>query len=158
MRKRIIMHRTPQGDMSTGDNWIDLEAKAQADLTSEDAAYPIESALKPGSGAGWRAAESGRQIIRLLFDNPLTIKRVHLVFREEDQPRTQEFFLRWSSDRGSTFNEIVRQQYTFSPPRSTREIEEYDVNLVGLTDLEITISPDISGGTARASIAELRLA
>lgn len=157
MRKRIIT-QTPRDDMPTGEGWLDLETKAQVDLTSEDEAYPIESAFKPGIGAGWRASEPGRQIVRLLFDKPLTVSRIHLVFREENQTRTQEFFLRWSSDRGRTLNEIARQQYTFSPAGSTREIEEYDVNLVGLTELEITISPDISGGSARASIAELRLA
>ncbi len=59
----------------------------------------------------------------------------------------------WSLDR-----EIERRQYNFSPPDSTREIEDYEVNLVGLEVLEISISPDVGGGNARASIAEFRLA
>jgi hypothetical protein len=93
-----------------------------------------------------------------LFDKPLRVKRVHLVFQEDEQERTHEFLLRWSSDGGRSYREIVRQQYNFSPPDNTREIEEYEVDLVGLTVLELSISPDISGGSARASIAELRLA
>jgi hypothetical protein len=92
-----------------------------------------------------------------LFDKPLRVKRVHLVFHEDEQQRTHEFLLRWSSDGGRSCREIVRQQYNFSPPDNAREIEDYEVDLVGLTVLEISISPDISGGCARASIAELRL-
>ena len=131
---------------------------AQAELTSEDPSHPIESALKPGVGSGWRASEPGQQTVRLLFDNPLQIKRVHLVFHEDEQQRTHEFVLRWSADGGRSCREIVRQQYNFSPPGNAREIEDYEVDLVGLTVLEISISPDMSGGSARASIAELRLA
>jgi hypothetical protein len=37
-------------------------------------------------------------------------------------------------------------------------MEDYDVDLAGLTILEIILTPDISGGDARASLAELRLA
>lgn len=157
MRKRIITHGT-QGIMPRDEDWLDLENLALAELTSEDASHPIESALKPGVGSGWQASEPGRQTVRLLFDKPLRVRRVHLVFHEVEQPRTHEFLLRWSSDGGRSYREIARQQYNFSPPDNTREIEDYEVELVGLTVLEISISPDISGGRARASIAELRLA
>ena len=157
MRKRIITHGT-QGIMPPDEDWLDLENLAQAELTSEDASHPIESALKPGVGSGWQASEPGRQTVRLLFDKPLRVRRVHLVFHEDEQQRTHEFLLRWSSDGGRFYREIARQQYNFSPPDNTREIEDYDVDLVGLTVLEVSISPDISGGSARASIAELRLA
>jgi hypothetical protein len=157
MRKRIIAQGT-QGIIFPAEDWLDVENTAQAELTSEDASHPIESALKPGAGSGWRASEPGQQTVRLLFDKPLRVKRVHLSFHEDEQPRTQEFLLRWSSDGGRSCREIVRQQYNFSPPDNAREIEDYVVDLVGLTVLEISISPDISGGCARASIAELRLA
>jgi hypothetical protein len=93
-----------------------------------------------------------------LFDEPLRIKRIRLVFHEVEQQRTQEFLLRWSSDGGSSYREIVRQHYNFGFPDNSREIEDYEVELIGLTVLEISIIPDISGGSARASIAELRLA
>jgi hypothetical protein len=52
----------------------------------------------------------------------------------------------------------VRQQYNFSPPETAREIEEYDVDLDAVTALELRIVPDISGGSALASLAQLRLA
>jgi len=157
MRKRII-NQGPQSISPSDEVWLDLENSAQAELTSEDASHPIESALKPGVGSGWRASGPGQQTVRLLFDKPLRVKRVRLMFREDERQRTHEFLLRWSPDGGKSWREIVRQQFNFDPPHTTREVEDYEVDLVGLTALEIIISPDISGGNAHASIAELRLA
>lgn len=157
MRKHIITKGT-QGVILPDQNWLDLENLAQAELTSEDVSNPIESALKPNEGSGWRASEPGQQTVRLLFDKPLQVRRVRLVFNEDEQERTHEFVLRWSSDGGQSYREIVRQQYNFSLPDNTREIEDYAVDLVGLTALEISIVPDISGGHARASIVQLCLA
>ena len=71
--------------------------------------------------------------------------------------RTQEFVLRALSNPGGPFQEIVRQQWNFSPPTSTRESEEYRVELSEVTVLELTIVPDISGGAARASLKTLHL-
>jgi len=51
--------------------------------------------------------------------------------------------------------EIVRQQWNFSPQDTTTEIEEYRVDLSEVTVLEMTITPDIAGGPARASLNSL---
>jgi hypothetical protein len=83
---------------------------------------------------------------------------VNLVFHENEHQRTQQFVLRWSSDAGRSYREIVRQQYNFSPPETTGECEDYAVELDGLTTLELNIIPDISGGPARASLNQLSLA
>jgi len=135
-----------------------LEPLAQVEITSEDVGHPIESALIPGRGSGWRAAGSGEQIIRLLFDKPLNIRRIHLLFCEDQHERTQEFVLRWSSNHGQSYREIVRQQYNFSPPDTTSEVEDFSVELDGLTTLELNIIPDISGKPTCASLSQLRLA
>jgi hypothetical protein len=157
MRKRIIGHGL--GEVAAAEpGWLDLEHLAQVEITSEDVDYPIESALIPGTGSGWRAAQRGEQTIRLLFNEPLRLKRIQLLFQEGEQERTQEFVLRWSPDGGQSYREIVRQQYNFSPPGVARELEDYDVNLDGVTALELKIVPNISGGTAQASLAQLRLA
>jgi hypothetical protein len=157
MRKRIIGHG--HRDVSAAEQgWVDIERLAQVEITSEDVNYPIESALIPGTGSGWRAAQPGEQTIRLLFDEPLRLRRIHLVFHEDEQERTQEFVLRWSPDGGQSCREILRQQYNFSPPEAAREIEDYDIDLDGVTALELRIVPDISGGSARASLAQLRVA
>ena len=157
MRKYIIGNG-PRGVSATEQDWLDLELLAQVEITSEDTDYPIESALIPGTGLGWRAAQPGEQTIRLLFDEPLKVRRIHLVFHEDEQERTQEFVLQWSPDGGQSYREILRQQYNFSPPGVTREVEDYTIDLDGVTALELKIVPDISRGSARASLAELRLA
>ncbi len=157
MRKRIIGHGP--GDVAAAEpGWLDLERLAQVEITSEDVDHPIESALIPGTGSGWRAAQPGEQTIRLLFDEPRSLRWIRLMFHEDEQERTQEFVLRWSPDAGQSYREILRQQYNFSPPEAAREVEDYDVDLDGVTALELRIVPDISGGSTRASLAQLRVA
>jgi hypothetical protein len=157
MRKRTIINQEPQSVAPADQRWLDLQSLAQVELTSEDAANPIEAAFVP-SGLGWRAAQAGEQTIRLLFDELQRVRRIQLLFHEDHQARTQEFVLRWSPDGGQSYREIVRQQYNFSPPGVTREFEDYAVELVDVTTLELRIVPDINGGDARASVAQLRVA
>lgn len=156
MRKRII-NRSSKEPSSIDQGWLDLERLAEVEITSEEAGYPIESALTAGGGPGWQAGVAGEQTIRLLFDEPQALSRVHLVFEEGRRERTHEFVLRWSEDGGRSYREIVRQQYTFSPPGASREVEDYAVNLDRVTVLELRVVPDISGGDARASLLSLRL-
>jgi hypothetical protein len=157
MRKRII-GQYPSEVSASEQHWLDVEGVAQVEVTSEDPTHPIESGLLPASASGWRAADAGRQTVRLLFDQPQRIKRIYLEFREDESARTQQFVLRWSSNHGQSYGEIVRQQYNFSPPATTRECEDYSVDLDGVTTLELSIVPEISGGPARASLAQLRVA
>jgi hypothetical protein len=157
MRKRIIRAGVEEAAPAE-QHWLDVEHLARVEITSEDPTHLIESALQPGAGSGWRAAQPGEQTIRLLFDAPQRIKQIRLVFQEDQHARTQEFALRWSPDSGQSYREIVRQQYTFSPQGTTREVEDYTVDLDGVTALEVRIVPDIGGGNVRASLAELYIA
>ena len=136
---------------------LDVERIAVVEVTSEDKDFPVESAFASGDARGWRAATSGSQTIRLIFDHPQRLRCISLIFEEGETGRTQEFVLRWSSDRGSSPREIVRQQWNFSPPESIREVEEYQVELSNVAVLELVIKPDIGGGVARASLKNLHL-
>jgi hypothetical protein len=136
--------------------WLDLSQVARVEVTSEDNDRPIESAFGPG--AGWRAATSGRQTIRLIFDHAQPIRRIYLRFEETRFARTQEFSLRWSGGRDESFREIVRQQWNFDPDGSTLESEDYRVSLSAVSILELNIDPDIGAGEARAALASWRLA
>src|SRR5229473_4722565 len=156
MRKRLITP-APESIRTRGESWLDVEGQAVVEVTSEDKNYPVESAFVSGDAQGWRAAATGSQTIRLVFDEPQRLKCILLVFEENETARTQEFVLRWSPDGGSSVKEIVRQQWNFSPPDSIREVEEYQVELSIVTVLELVIKPDISGGVARASLKNLRL-
>ena len=157
MRKRLIT-AVPQVGPRTNQQWLDFGSVATVEVTSETKDHPVESALLVSGTGGWRAARPGTQIIRLLFDHPLRVKRILLVFEENQNTRTQEFVLRWSSDLGRSFREIVRQQWNFSPPATVQEVENYSVDLLDVTVMELEIVPDKSGGEARASLASLRLA
>jgi hypothetical protein len=157
MRKRIIapvQKETGPPDLK----WLNMEELAEVEITSEDPAHPIESALLPGWASGWRAAGPGEQKIRLLFAYPQRLRRIWLSFVETRTERTQEYVLRWSPDGGQSFQEIVRQQWNFSPQGATNETEDLHVELPAVTVLELSIIPDISGGNAFASLVQLRLA
>jgi hypothetical protein len=156
MRKRLITPTQGTG-RSRGEGWLDIERAAIVEITSEDKNFPVESAFATGEAQGWRAAMAGTQTIRLIFDQPQALKQISLVFEETETARTQEFVLRWSSDGGTSFREIVRQPWNFSPPQTTREVEEYQVELSGVAILELIIVPNMSGGSARASLKSLRL-
>jgi hypothetical protein len=52
----------------------------------------------------------------------------------------------------------VRQQWNFSPPETIREIEDYQVELLNVTVLELVIVPDNRRRAVRASLNSLRLA
>jgi hypothetical protein len=157
MRKRFI-DQAQKNTASLDGDWLNVEGIAEVEITSEDAAHPIESALVPGQAAGWRAAGPGKQTIRLLFAQPQQLRRIWLNFSETLTERTQEYVLRWSPDGGQSFREIVRQQWNFSPQGTTSETEDHHVELQKVTMLELSITPDIGGGNAFASLAQMRLA
>jgi len=157
MRKRIV-GRAQQKAVLADQDWLNVERLADVEVTSEDPRYPIEAALLPGRGSGWRAAEPGRQTMRLLFTSPQRLRRIWLVFAESTIERTQEYVLRWSSGGGQSFHEIVRQQWNFSPQGATRETEDHRVELSDVAILELSIIPDTSGNLAFASLVQLRIA
>lgn len=158
--RKIMINQIAENTPSSDLDFLDLEQLAQVEFTSECLEYPIESALllTEDSGSGWQAASGGEQTIRLFFDQPRTIEHIFLIFDEPQQSRTQEFVLLWLMDKESSYREILRQQYHFSPPDTTREIEHYEVRLNQLKVLELRIIPDISGGEACARLKQLRLA
>src|SRR6476620_346538 len=112
MRKRLITP-SPQAGTSHDEGWLDLDRVAEVEVTSEEKDYPVEAALVAGEMRGWRAADSGTQTVRLIFDERQSLTRISLVFEETNTQRTQEFVLRWSGDGGRSFREIVRQQWNF---------------------------------------------
>jgi hypothetical protein len=159
MRKEIVEHRTVEEKGQGSAEWLDLDSIAHVQLTSEDPAFPIENALGTSSERnerGWRANGPGPQSITLSFDTPQQIRRISLHFVERETERAQEFVLRYSS-ASETDREIVRQQWTFSPTGSTREIEDYAVELESVTKLELVIDPDRGRRQSHATLNALRL-
>ena len=157
MRKRIV-NPVPLQSVDSEDQWLDIEKLATVEITSEDNQFPIESALLLSNASGWRASESGEQSIRLIFDTPQKIRQIRLNFEECEVERTHEYVLRCSSDGGQSFQEIVRQQWNFSPKGSTCEFQDYQVDLGDVAILELSITPNINNNNAYASMKMLRVA
>jgi hypothetical protein len=156
MRKRVV-GASPQRGSPVPPAWLDLQALASVEVTSEHPDHPIENALLREDAGGWRAAGPGAQTVRIVFDSPQRIQRIRLRFAEHAASRTQEFVLRWSEGGAQPLREIVRQQWNFSPDGATEEVEDYAVGLNAVGVLELRITPDISDGDAVAGLAELRL-
>ena len=158
MRKTSINPDPATAHTRSEQDWLDLEQIASVELTSEDPNFPIEFALTVAGGRSWRAGRPGQQAIRIVFDNPLRLRRIWLEFSERDVQRTQEFSLSWSPQRNEPLKEIIRQQWNFSPQGSTREIEDYRVDLEAVSVLELTLNPDLTSTSAFATLAAWRVA
>jgi len=158
MRKRVLGSALLPGDTADRRGWLNLPDLAEVEVTSEADGYPVETVFNFGAGPGWRAASPGIQRIRLVFDQPQSIRHMRLQFHEPEVARTQEFTVRWSSRRDEPLKEIVRQQWNFSPDGSTVESEDYAVDLKEVSILELTIDPDRGAGGALATLADWRLA
>ena len=152
MTKAVATHTSDRPE------WLDLRRIAHVKASSEEEDHPVGAAYGSTGGSGWRAATPGEQVINVAFRHPTNVRRVRVVFHEATCDRTQEFTLRWSSHRGETHRQIVRQQFNFSPYGATREVEDYEVDLHDVAVLELRIVPDVRGGEALASLAELRIA
>src|SRR5580698_4243530 len=90
MRKSIVS-TTAATKTPISDTWRDIERIARVEITSEDESFPIERALGKTVTTGWRAATTGPQVIRLLFDEPQNIRRIQMHFVDKTAERSQEF-------------------------------------------------------------------
>jgi hypothetical protein len=157
MRKSIVsLHKASTASPSS-DEWLDLQQIASAEISSEDPQHPFENALEGGKGGGWRAADPGPQVIRLNFDEPLSIRRIRLEFREERRERSQEFAV-FASSAAYQKREVVRQQWTFSPGNSAIEVEDYSVDLPAVLSLELEIDPGRHDKLAIATLESIAIA
>lgn len=158
MRKQII---TPQGQRAAQTTpWLNLDQIATVEITSEDDLFPIENALSNTATTGWRAASTGPQIIRLLFDEPQELHRIHIHIIDRAAERTQEMNLSVVL-AGSGQQEVWRQQFNFSPSGTTEEIEDLSLDLAHVIALELRIDPDRAHNPADsrnyATLTSLRL-
>ena len=155
MQKTILGNQN-QDPGPFGDPWFGIDAIAGIGVTSEAEGASVESVFDLDSETGWRAENSGVQVIRITFGEPKTIRRIQLEFRESQCERTQEFTLQ-ATAAGGERTEVIRQQWTFSPQGSTQEVEDYRLNLNNISILELTINPDLNHGRAQASLVHLRI-
>ena len=158
LRKQILKEHPIPPTPRPGEK--DMVAVATVLVTSEDPNHPIDNIFDDHRGAGgsrWVAAEPGEQKVILAFDAPQDIHKVSLEVEEKEVQRTQELTLSISGDGGQTYRELLRQEYNFSPPATTFELEEWSTHSEGVTHLQLFVKPDKGGKACRATITSLAL-
>jgi hypothetical protein len=138
----------------------DIAALATVGVTSEATDYPIDNAFDSHRGPGgsrWVAGAPGPQRLLLTFDAPQTLRRLRLEVEEHEVSRTQDLQVAISRDGGHTYQTLLRQEYTFSPPGTTFEREEWAIPMEGVTHLQLVITPDKGGAPCYATLTTLAL-
>jgi hypothetical protein len=138
----------------------EIAAIAAVWVTSEAAEAPIDHVFDQHGGPGgsrWVAAGPGEQRLILAFDTPQTLRTISLEVEEPEVSRTQVLLLSVSCDGGQTYQELRRQEYTFGPPGTTFEREEWGVTVEGATHLQLVITPDKGGAPCWATLTSLAL-
>ena len=159
LRKQIVLKQSSDPVFLEGE--ISVPDVATVQVTSEDAAHPIDNAFDRDRGPGgsrWIAVGPGEQTVILLFDSPQTIRKIGVEIEELAVSRTQELSLSVSSDGGRTYRELVRQEFNFSPPGTSFERELWSASAGGVTHLRLDIKPDKGGRAGRATLTSLTLA
>jgi hypothetical protein len=159
LRKQIIP-RPPVEAAPPLEGQIPVAEVATVQVTSEQASHPIDNVFDNRRGPGgsrWVADGPGEQTLILVFDSPQTIRQVSLEVEELSVSRTQELSVSASSDGGRTYRELVRQEFTFSPPGTTFEREVWSVSPEGVTHLRVDIKPDKGGRVGQATLTSLSL-
>jgi hypothetical protein len=158
LRKQILTEWPVNSSVPTGEK--EIAAIATVWVTSETGDHPIDHAfdnLRGPGGSRWVAADPGQQRLILAFDQPQALRSLTVEIEEPEVSRTQELQVDISIDGGQTFQELRRQEYTFSPPGTTFEREEWAINVTGVSHLQIVILPDKGGKPYRATLTTLAL-
>jgi hypothetical protein len=140
---------------------ISIADVATVQVTSEEPDHPIDNAFDHNRGPGgsrWIADGPGEQTVILLFASPQAIRKIGMEIEELSVNRTQELSVSVSSDGGRTYRELVRQEFTFSPPGTSFEREFWSTSERAVTHLRLEIKPDKGGRVGRATLTSLTLA
>ncbi len=154
MRKQVIGSTEAQEKNGT---WLDLDAVAQVEVSSEAPGHPIENALVAGKSGNWQAAVVGASTITLRFDAPLLLTATRLEFAEPAHERSQEWAISAVFADG-TERELLRQGWNFSPSGSREQRERYTLHTAPVRSLTLWIDPDRGQNRYPATLEAWRLA
>jgi hypothetical protein len=160
MRKHVGTSSTEIGAPAQPSRTLPLAEIATAFVTSEAIGHPMEYIFDGQQGPGatrWVAGTPGEQTLLLAFDGPQPLHEIGIEIEERDIARTQELDVSVSSDGGETFKELVRQEYTFSPPGTSFEREAWTVDTEPVTHVRLRIKPHKGGGPAHATMTAFHL-
>jgi hypothetical protein len=157
LRKQIIPAPSRETGTVLPADRKDIAALATVLVSSELPEHPVDHLFDGRDGPGgsrWIAAEDGDQSVVLAFDTPQSVREVGLETEEPAASRTHVLTLDLSRDGGQSYQEILRQEFTFSPG-TTFERERWRVPAEGVTHLRVTVRPDKGGAPARATLTSL---
>lgn len=158
LRKQILKGLSDAPGVRPGEK--DITALATVLVTSEAPDHPVDHVFDDSRGPGgsrWVADVPGNQRLILVFDTPQTIRTLTLEVEELEMSRTQELSVTISRDGGHTYQELLRQEYNFSPPGTTFEREVWTLIAEGVTHLQLTIKPDKGGAPCCATLTSFIL-
>ena len=158
LRKHLLTDSPVEQVAEPGEK--DIAALATVWVTSEAADYPIDNAFDSHRGPGgsrWVAGTPGPQRLLLAFDAPQPLRLLRLEVEEQNMSRTQEIQVAISRDGGHTYQTLLRQEYTFSPPGTTFEREDWAIPAESVTHLQLVITPDKGGAPCHATLTTLAL-
>jgi hypothetical protein len=159
MLRKVIRNEEPASSIAA-EPAIHIPDLATIFVTSEAEDHPVEHLFDGRNGPGgtrWVAAMPGDQTLTLAFDSPQAIRKILLEVEETMVNRTQELTLAVSSDGGSSYQELLRQEYTFSPPSTTFEREEWRIPGPDTTHIRLWIRPDKGSKPCYATVTSLQL-
>ncbi len=154
MRKQVAGSTRALGADTT---WLDLEAIAEVEVSSEAPAHPVENALTAAGSGNWQAAAPGASTITLRFDAPLLLTAARLEFAEAVHERSQEWAISAVFADG-TERELLRQGWNFSPSGSREQRERYTLQTAPVRALTLWIDPDRGQNRYPATLEAWRLA
>lgn len=158
LRKTVLKATPPKSQAGTGE--IDIAAVASVVVTSESPNHPVDNAFDRNRGPGaseWVAEDPGEQSIVLAFDSPQAIRRIAIEVEEKKVARSQEIQVLISRDHEFTYDQLLHQGFNFSPPGTSFEREQWQVDLKGITHLQVRIMPDTAGKSCHARLTTLDL-
>lgn len=131
-------------------DWLDLDAVADVTVTARGERVSRGRSM-------WSAECPGEQLIEVRFHHPMAVRHLKVMTTEAEQARTQEMTVWVSLHRGERHREVLRQQFNFSPPGATEQVEEYALRFEQVSAIQLRIVPSIDGRPATARVKELRV-
>ena len=136
---------------TTDAQWLDLDRVAEVAIIAGGRRLARV-------GGSWSAESPGEQTIEIRFHQRTPIRRLRVVSSELTESRTQEMTVWVSLRGGERHQEVVRQQFNFSPNGATEEVEEYTLQLEEVSTIQLRIVPSIDGRSTMARVSDLRVA
>jgi len=158
IRKRLLEDARLQPPNSGRE--VNVTAGATIGYSSEEPGHPVDSIFDGRDGPGgtfWQSArENTSETLLIEFDQPQNISRLIFEAEERQLERTQEVRLEVSCDGGSSFRQLLVQEFVFSPRGATFQREDLRVGVSGASHLRLVIVPN-KNGSGRAKLTALRL-